>query len=488
MEQCASTLLAFPPQSDFVDNESYHKAASFHIAQLLKILRERNRDLVAYSHELFNLVDPAVNSLSYLAILHAVMFPSFASNLPQIFILEQITTFMMSFDGRQCRYAGSLLLDLMDAVGSGRILPPRVAVNCLARSILTLDASGTMLTSSHLPLVKLAYNTNNMEPALHVIEKEIVFFPGMSNHETAQYLCDTTLSPPSYISRNTGLTARLKSATVLEYDLMCGMIYSVRREWEKAREAFGRVVSFPTKETGCSKIMIEAFKKWVLVSLLSEGNLPTTSPPHVSAPTTRIFGTLCRPYVDLAMAFETNNAQQLKSDVEKHTQVWSDDGNIGLVEEVIASYQKWRVLSLQDIYTEISIPEIRQQTKSAETGEILKTDEDVEALIQNMIIDGMLKGVIEKNDDGTNFLIFLSPTTHLSEQEFDEEAVRAGIKLDRLRAVLGTTNERLGSSKEYIKWITKEIKRDKSGESQDPTLGFESQIDDEDLMGRVPSI
>ncbi|RYC61375.1 hypothetical protein CHU98_g4830 [Xylaria longipes] len=477
MDQCASVLLAFPPQSGLADDETYHKAASTHIQRLSRMLKERAKDLVVYSASLFDVVDPAVNSLSYLTILHALIFPSLASTVPQDLILEKLVTFMIKFDGRQCRYAGALLLDVMEAVG----------IETLAAAILNLDPSGTMLTSSHLLLTRLAYDTDHIQPALPVIDKDIVFYPGMANHENALYLCDLELSPPSYISKNTGLTALLKSSMVLEYDLLCGMMYCARREWEKARAAFERVVTFPTKDGGCSKIMVEAFKKWILVSLLSEGRQSAT-PAHANTWTIKCLGILGRPYISLATAFATDDVQQLKLEADRNTQVWRDDGNIGLVQEVIAAYQKWRVLSLQDLYTKISIAEIRQQTKSAETGEALNNDEDVEALIQNMIIAGMLKGAIEKNDDGTKFLIFLSPTTHLSEKEFSEETQRTVHKLNELNTIFHATNQRLGTSKEYIKWTVKDSKRDKSTEAQDPTLGFEAQIDDEDLMGGIQNI
>ncbi|KAI0855558.1 cop9 subunit [Xylaria cubensis] len=487
MDQCASVLLAFPPQSGLVDDETYHKAVSAHIQRLSRMLKERARDLVVYSASLFDIVDAAVNSLSYLTILHALIFPSPASGVPQDFILEKLVIFMIKFDGRQCRYANVLLLDVMEAVGSGRLLPPSVAVETLATAILKLDPSGTMLTSSHLLLTKLAYDTGNIRPALPVIDKDIVYYPGMANHDSAPYPCDLELSPPSYISKNSGLTAAVKTPMVLEYDLLCGMMYCAKRKWNKARAAFERAVTFPTKDGGCSKIMVEAFKKWILVSLLSDGKHCDT-PPHTTAFTIKNFGILGRPYVNLAVAFATDDVQQFKLEADHHTNVWRDDGNIGLVQEVIAAYQKWRVLSLQNIYTKISIAEIRQQTKSAETGEILNNNEDVETLIQNMIIAGMLKGAIEKNDDGTKFLNFLSPTTLLSEKEFSEELQSTVAKVKDLSAIFHATSQRLGTSKEYIKWTIKDSKRDKSTEAQDPTLGFEAQIDDEDLMGGLPNI
>lgn len=70
-------------------------------------------------------MDPAIYSLSYLAVLHALVVPSIPSSVPLEFILEKLVIFMMKFDGRQCRLAGSLLRNIMEAVGSGRLLPVR---------------------------------------------------------------------------------------------------------------------------------------------------------------------------------------------------------------------------------------------------------------------------------------------------------------------------------------------------------------------------
>lgn len=330
--------------------------------------------------------------------------------------------------------------------------------------------------------MKLAYETDNIQSALPVIDKSIVFYPGMANTHAPQYLCDPSVSPANYMSNLTGLTDLLNSTMVMEYDLLCGLMYVARQNWSKAQAAFERVASFPTKDGGCSKIMVEAYKKWILVALLVNGRGAFT-PPHVSAATTKTYQLLASSYLSLAAAFTGESAKHLQTEAAGNAHLWMEDANTGLVEEVLSSYQKWRVLSLQDVYTKISIPEVRKQTMSAETGLPLNTDDDVEMLIQNMIIAGMLKGVIEKNDDGTKFLTFLSPVSHLAEVEFKKELERARTKLKELGPLFHATNQRLSTSKEYIRWAVKETKH-KSNDGPDPTLGFESHIDDEDLMTR----
>ncbi|KAI1389774.1 uncharacterized protein F4822DRAFT_399662 [Hypoxylon trugodes] len=485
MDKLASTLLAFPPEANLasLDNEIYDAAARTHISKLSKLLRENHAELLAHGLQLLELLDPSVNSLSYLAVIHTLTIPSVASSASVDSILEKLVLFLLTFDARQCRYARSQLQDVLVAVGTGHYLPPSVAVEALTTAILRLDPTGSILTNYHILLAKLAYNTNNTESVLPVIDKNIVYFPGMANYGEPGYLCDLTLPPPAYLSRETGLTSNLKSTAVLEYDLIRGMIYCSRRDWESAFAAFERVITYPTREGGASKIMLEAYKKWVLVSLLSKGKLVEPE-SYTGAAASKIYGNIGKPYTALAALFVADDAQVLKADVEKNTQLWFEDGNTGLIQEVLAAYQKWRVLALEQIYSKISLPEIRQQTTSAETGRVLEKDEDIETLLQNMIISGMLYGVIEKNDDGTAFLTFLPPSTQLSEPEFASELAHTAARLKQLHPIFQATQERLGTSKEYIKHVIREEKRAEKNDP-DPTLAFDVHVDDEDLMGGI---
>ncbi|KAI2638950.1 hypothetical protein GGS26DRAFT_543341 [Hypomontagnella submonticulosa] len=488
MDKLASILLAFPPGLNLFfninDNAVYDGTVKAHLAKLSKLLREHNTDLVAHGPNLLAVLDPEVNSLSYLAVLHSLIVPGIRESTPRDLVLEKLVIFLTTFDARQSRYAGRHLLDVFHAAGSGQFLPPSVAVHVLSTAILRLDPTGSMLTSSHILLAKLAYQTNNViPPVLEVFDKDIVFYPNMANHKEPGYLCDLTLSPPSYISPRTGLTNALRTLSVLEYDLLCGMAHCSMREWAKAYTAFERVVTFPTREGGVSKVMVEVYKKWVLVSLLAKGKLAEL-PSYTGAQATKLYGSSAKLYTEVATVFVGDDAGVLKAEVEKSLQQWEDDGNMGLIQEVLAAYQKWQVLRLQQIYSKVSLSEIRQQTTSAKTGAKLRENEDVEALVQNMIISGMLNGVIEKNDDGTVFLTFLPSAIKLSEEQFARELANTAFRLKELHPIFKETKERLGTSKEYIKYVIKEDKRVEKNDT-DPTLGFEAHVDDEDLMGGV---
>ncbi len=332
-------------------------------------------------------------------------------------------------------------------------------------------------------------------PALRVIDKNIVFYPGMVNRGDPQYLCDPTLSSASYISRETGLTAILKSQNVMEYDILCGMIYCSRRDWAKAREAFERIVTFPARENSMSKIMIDAYKRWILVNLLWKG-AHSENPVPLGSFATKFYETLGKPYTTVATMFAADNAQALRAEVEANSQLWQEDGTVGLMREVLAAYQKWQVLGLQNVYSKISIAEVRRETRSAETGAPLPTDTDVEALVEGMIESEMLNGAIEKRkEDGgggeTSFLAFRAPTAALSEKDFADELARAALRLRELRPLVRATDDRLGTHKDYIRHVVKESKRenssDPSGIGGGGLGGFQVEVDDEDLMGGIIS-
>lgn len=339
------------------------------------------------------------------------------------------------------------------------------------------------MTSHHIAFAKLAYHSGNIEPAFKVIEKNVVYYPGMmSKKQEPKYLCDMTLPPPSYISKETGLTLGLQVSQVLEYDLLCGMMHCSAKQWAKASAAFERVLSYPTRDQGVSKIMAEAHNKWILVNLLLSGRSPSL-PAYTSAAARRHYETLGKPYTMIGAHFDSLDAAALKTEAEQNLQRWQEDGNFGLMREVLAAHQQWQIINLRDVYSKISIADIRTKTRSAETGESLEIDEEVEVLIKDMIASGMMAGTIEKPDGAPAYLKFLQTSNELTEHEFSAELQITSQKIKDLQPVLKATNERLSTTKEYIRHVIKEQKREKENAGRDAAIGFDATIEDEDLMG-----
>lgn len=366
-----------------------------------------------------------------------------------------------------------------------------VAVDLLATALLRLDPTGSVLTSHHVALVKLAYTTDDIQPALPVLEKNIVFYPGMRNLYETRPWCDMELPPAAYMTVDSGLTRQLSTNDVLQYDFFRGLCFIQRRSWQQALDALERVVSYPTRDnTSCSKIMVEAHNKWVLVGLLLNGKAPSL-PPTTGLGPQKAYSSLSKPYQSIAKAFEESTAGTLKAEFEAlGPQFWSEENNLNLMRLVLQHYQRWQILKLRQVYTKIPLEQIRRRTQSAETGAPLASEAEVEALVQSMIDEGTLSGAIERPaGGGPPYLTFAPPRgERLSETEFAERMMRSAQRIRDLGPLVKATDERLGASRDYIRFLVNQQKKDKdaAAAAHDYSLAsFVNQVEDEDLMTGV---
>ncbi|KAK4104243.1 hypothetical protein N658DRAFT_466296 [Parathielavia hyrcaniae] len=486
MDKLASALLNFPPAGGAPDDDRYHWAAKSHSQKVDQLAGTPHfRESAA---QLLDHVDPALNSISHLSLLSAARS---ANSLPQAELLAKVSIFLSTFDARQIRYAGKPFSVLLDWLVGWTLFPASVAVELLTTALLRLDPTGSVLTSHHVALVRLAFDTDNVELALPILEKNIVFYPGAKGQLEARPLCASDLPPVSYMTVESGLTKQLTSGDVLQYDLLRGLCFIQRRSWAQALEALERVITYPARDNhSCSKIMVEAHNKWILVGLLLNGKTPTL-PNHTAAGAQKAFATLGKPYQAIGKAFEESTAESLRTEFESvGPQFFSEENNLNLMRLVMQHYQRWQVLNLRRVYTKISLEQMRARTQSAETAAPLATEAEMEALVQQMIDEGMLSGAIERPaDGGPAYLAFHHHETdaqggELTEAEFARKMARAAQRLAGLEPLVKATNERLGTNREYVRFLALQQKKDKDAR-RDYDLSFLNQVEDEDLMTGV---
>jgi COP9 signalosome complex subunit 3 len=300
------------------------------------------------------------------------------------------------------------------------------------------------------------------------------------------------LPPSSYITAELGLTSGVSSSDILEYDFVLGLCYLRLGRYQDALAAYDRVVTYPSKDHGCSNIMVDGHNKWVLTSLLAKGRVE----PHqqLAQAVSNTYTKIGRPYLNVAMAFKKpSNAVGLKAEVEKvGWQFWNEEGNGGLMEEVLAFYQLHHILRLGDVYSQLHLEEIRTLTQSAVTGNHLETAGEVEALVRQMLTTGMLKGTISKPDgstpgDGQGYLTFLAEEQDMDEEQYLQEALSIQSRIRSLEPIVRATSERLSTSRDFVKYLARKEANEKGqgpGAAKDADINFsyDSQIEDEDLM------
>jgi len=361
---------------------------------------------------------------------------------------------------------------------------PAITVEAIATALLRLDPSGTALTSHHPRLIEIAFCSQNVDLVLPIIEKTIAFIPGMKGgFDDSRLLCDRHLPPTSYITPETGLTSKLTASDVQQYDMFSALCFMWKRSWEQAFTALERIITYPCKDIACSKTMAEAYNKWVLIGLLLTGKTPPLPPLTYSGPI-KAYSTSGKPYASIAKAFESSTPDALKIEFQNlGAQFWAEENNLGLMGLVLSHYQRWKIVSLQDVYSKVSLQEIRQLTQSAEIGMGPQSEVQILELLVDMIQTGMLKGVIVPAANGNPaHLEFLPADEDLSEREFTAKMVEVALRIKNLDPLVKFSNERLATSKEYVRHLVKQKAREKDGGLRDAFAGFETQIEDEDLM------
>ena len=157
---------------------------------------------------------------------------------------------------------------------------------------------------------------------------------------------------------------------------------------------------------------------------------------------------------------------------------------------VLAAHQKFQIRNLGKVYSKISIPEIINQTQSAETGSKLPTPLAAEQLVQSMIAEGTLHASLSRSPSGPAVLTFLPGGPVLSEAQMKAELLASTQRIRDLTQEIKHTDRILTHEKDYIKWLQKQKKNKSTGLLGDAKMdvgnfdwnGGEA-VEDEQLMG-----
>lgn len=145
-----------------------------------------------------------------------------------------------------------------------------------------MDKSGSTFTSSHTIFVTLCLEARAYTAALPVLDHNIFYFPSITNKSAENtmfpYLSSRHESSSTYITPESGLSAKLEYRDHLIYFLYGAMIFIALKKWKRALLYLEIVIMSPVA-INVSKIQVDAYKKWVLVSLLYKGHVSDTCRP-----------------------------------------------------------------------------------------------------------------------------------------------------------------------------------------------------------------
>ncbi|KAF7860320.1 hypothetical protein EAF04_008447 [Stromatinia cepivora] len=489
MDNFLSRMLLFPPHPAPLvplSDPQYDAGITSQIETLKKTSEKTLLQSTAGGESPLDVINPSLNTVPYIYLLNAHIAAAYKNekgiNIDDLW--DKATSFLHSFDRRQIRYLGEELQDIMSFVTqvASQQHQPGAAIPPIREALLRIDPSGSVLTSNHLFLVRLALETRYFTAITELIDKPVLYIPAKEPVSYTKFLCEVDLPAQSYITIKSGFTSKLKPLEVLEYFYYSGSVYIGLHKWDAALEMLENAITYPVNEGGVSLVMVEAYKKWLLVGILQYGTV-LQLPKTTSAPAAKAYHIIAKPYEAVASIFETGSAARLKSEAEFGRQVWTDDGNYGLMYCVLCAYQKFQIRNLANVYSKIGAADIMSLTTSAETGAKLTSIKQIEDLIQSMIADGTLPATMIRDQSGHAVLAFAPTGPVLSETQVQNDLVASTRRIQSLAKQIKVTDRVLTHDKRYLDSAQRaKSKAKKVGGVTVDAMDWNTVIEDEDIM------
>ncbi|CAI9763144.1 unnamed protein product [Fraxinus pennsylvanica] len=174
-----------------------------------------------------------------------------------------------------------------------------------------------------------------------------------------------------------------------------GMICIGQKKFSKALELLHNVVTAPMSVLNA--IAIEAYKKYILVSLIHLGQFSISFPKYTSSVAQRNLKNFSQPYLELVNSYCTGKISELESFVQANNEKFESDKNLGLVKQVVSSMYKRNIQRLTQTYLTLSLQDIAHTVQ-------LNSAKEAEMHVLQMIQDGEIYATINQKDGMVRFL------------------------------------------------------------------------------------
>lgn len=327
-----------------------------------------------YLDNVLEIFNPQEHSLGILAVL-CVKFPLLNSNddtTPDSYepLFHQIQEFIIDCNREQIIFAPDTFAELCHLFTQALVefQTPIRGIRILRLAIRKIQLFDSQLTSIHADLCYLCLLSKCLKPSLEFLNINI-----------------------TDISQEEG---QFNTKYFLLYYYYGGMIYTALKNYDRALHFFEVCVT--TSATAISYIMIEAYKKYILVSLILHGKI-FNLPRYTSQVVNRYIKPSSQQYQELANAYQMSSCEVVLNVINKHRQHFANDRNMGLVKQVLNCLYKRNIQNLTNTFITLSLSDVASRIQLS--GAI-----DAEKYVLNMIDDGEIFARINQKDGMVVFL------------------------------------------------------------------------------------
>jgi len=122
----------------------------------------------------------------------------------------------------------------------------------------------------------------------------------------------------------------LIGSDVLMYLYYGGMVLIAQKSFQRAFDVLQ--MSFTMPVHALHEIMVEIYKKYLLVSLIVHGDV-SPLPKYTTPMLQRMLRSCCGPYHDFANQFSKNKAEDVATALAKHRTLFEEESNYGLAHQ-----------------------------------------------------------------------------------------------------------------------------------------------------------
>ncbi|KAF2835018.1 hypothetical protein M501DRAFT_1020231 [Patellaria atrata CBS 101060] len=503
MADLVPMMLSFPPETVVAPSE-YDRQIRALISNLSNIPGSTFAKGAGAERDLLDVLNPAVNSIPYLYVLLAQIHshgdrPKHLKHVadavkPDSLLWARIAHFLEVFDPIQIRYVGQeyrRLLDFVALVASlcnsylAGVIPIRSAM-------MRLDPMTGTFTSNHITFLRLCMQGRLYSETLPILDNEIHSFPAAPiPNIDGQFPCNDYLLSNGYITTRSNISEKLTSLDVQEYYVLGANAYLGLRNYKRAIQFLEHVLVYPTQNVATG-LMVEAYRKWLVLCCLVEGrSLPI--PRTANGAAVKSMRAVSKAYEGLVEAFASGSMPRLLSEMSAGEQLWRDvslypahmrpdlkasanviekDGNAGLVQQLIPSLTLFTLRNLSKTYAALPFTKLAPMLNQSPV--------QAESYIQTLIDAGQLAASISSpSPDPPAVLRFHGDTETRSEEELYEELAKQTERTNRVAEWVRQADLRLSLSKEYVEFMRRKKREGKEGsEPMDTTWPDQ----DEDMM------